>query len=356
MIYFNHASTTVPDMAAINIAQEYLSNYWGNPSDSNAFGKMAFCAIENSREIIAKKINADIDDIFFTSGATEANNWFINSGLTVQTSSIEHVSNLNKTLPFIEVDKNGRVILDSIKSDYEAASIMYVNNEIGVIQNIKKISEYVHNKKMIFYTDATQAFGHYKINVKEDGIDAMSVSAHKFGGIKGVGFVYLSKEVQGQIKPFLKGGHQEKNFRAGTENVFGIVQMAKAIENKYRTYKVDENIIQYISSKFFELLGNDIDIELNGNELYRSPSILNVRFKDLRAEELYEYLKYYQIYCSTGSACNSNTGLPSHVLKAIGLTDDEASRSIRFSFSASNTIYEVETVVEKINSYIKYRK
>lgn len=357
MIYLNNASTTKPDISALNNARSILYSCWGNPSDNNSFGENSLKMITKARKAIAKTIDAEEDEIYFTSGATEANNWFLHkTKLNVQCSTIEHPSNRNLFNSQIQVKSDGIIDESTISSKFDAISVLYTNNEIGVKQDIKKLSKIAHKNGMIFYTDATQAYGHERISVKDSEIDVLCCSAHKFGGLKGVGFIYVNNKIKNDLPVMQLGGHQENGFRAGTENVFGIYQMMWAAKNRYKYIYEHELAIKILRNEFIKKLSKVTEFTINGSTIDCCNGILNIQFKNIKGEELREFLAMKKIYCSSGSACNSKNNKVSYVLTSIGLNDNQARSSLRFSFDYDNTLQEVDKTVETIKFFLSLKE
>jgi cysteine desulfurase len=317
---------------------------------------------------VADFIGAKEEEIIFTSGSTESNNMVIRGFddyyklniSTIITTPIEHSSifkvlencYLTSDVYLCEVDKYGFVDLEVLEEllEYKKEGILLVsigmaNNEIGTVQDIKKISELVHSYNGILHVDATQALAHIPIDVNELGIDLLSASAHKIGGLKGTGFLY--KRTCIELKPLIYG-EQEKNMRGGTENTIGIIALGEAIKhieyNPMLVYKRDYMLYR---------LENRFNCKLNGDLFERLPNNINVTFPDVTGESLLYSLDLANIYISTGSACKGNSSEPSHVLKAIGLTEEEAMRTVRFTLPVDITFEEIDIVLEEIDKAIK---
>lgn len=365
IIYLDNAATTKPFPEVVKVVNDFCEDYY-NPSSLYTPAFKARNAIENVRKMVARKINAEPHEIYFTSGGTESDNWALKGNLKpgdhLITSKIEHHAIL-RTAEFLErngvevtylnVNKYGFIDIDQlekeIKDNTALISIMSVNNEIGTIQDIDKIGEIAHKHNIKFHTDAVQAMCHIPIDVKEMNIDMLSASAHKFGGIKGTGFLYVK---DGLISPFILGGGQENEYRAGTENVPGIMAMGKAIELSKYYYD-----IQNIRNYFAEEILDNIDGAIINNPLCKSlPNCLSMRFEGIKGEELAGFLDLYNICVSTGSACNSKYNQPSHVLKAIGLSDEEANSTIRFSLGFDFDKNKADYVVHCLEKSIRQLK
>ena len=363
MTYLDNAATTRTNPEVVEAMLPYMTDYYGNPSANYNFADKSWQAVEDARKTIADFIGADPSEIIFTSGGTEADNMAIKSKMNskfgyVRTSMIEHKAILNSisyvnALPSLLVDKNGVVRLDefALGGMNDLVSVMFANNEIGTIQPVKKIADICHETGAKFHTDAVQAFGHIPINVKELGIDMMSASGHKMGAPKGIGFLYVSKGIS--IPPFIHGGGQENGMRSGTENVPAIVGFGKAVEiakgNMEDRYRKTKNLRDFFESR---IMGEVKKIKINGFDADRLPGHSNITFPGIRAEEMLEYLNMYGICASSGSACNSSDEQPSHVLKAIGLTDAEANATLRFTMNHENTVDEMKFTIDKIKEFL----
>lgn len=371
IIYLDHCATTYVDEKVLKKMLPYFNISYGNPSSMYAIGRQNKRIVENARSMVAKELNCSAKEIYFTSCGSESDNLALkgiayanrNKGKHIITSKIEHPAILNscKTLErqgyevsYLNVDKKGFVKLEelqaSIRKDTILISIMFANNEIGTIQPIKEISTIAKKHNIIFHTDAVQAAGNVKIDVEELGIDALSLSAHKFYGPKGMGALYVKKGIE--FERVQDGGHQEKGKRSGTENIAGIVGLAEAI--KLANSDLEKNNKQILDNRnyFIKKLTDNFDkIKINGDLEKRLPGNINVTF--LSKDSLYILLKLdeFGICASAGSACSTGDSLPSHVLTAIGLNAEEASGTIRFSLGKENTKDEIDYVVNKL-SYI----
>lgn len=362
MIYLDNAATTQMSSEVLEAMLPYMKEAYGNPSSSYALGREARNAVEVARSKIAMCIGAEPDEIIFTSGGTEADNLAINGFLNANpflnmciTSTIEHkaiktnkhahqcffcntdgVIDVNNVNDYISTFKGGTSWLYLV-------SVMAVNNETGVRQPIEKIAEVSHEAGFIFHTDAVQAFGHIPINVKSMGIDMMSVSAHKINGPKGIGFLYKKRDVQ--LAKCFSGGGQEFGLRPGTENVAGIVGLAKAVE------LATEDIKEVNLGWFEDMLVDMCGAKINGVSCHDDPykRIISCRFDDIHNGTLLQGLSDVGIYVSAGSACNSDSAEPSHVLKAMGLSDVECNQSIRISTDGNLSSTDAATVIKEIN-------
>ena len=366
--YFDNAATTKISKEVINSMQPYLNEIYGNPSTIYSIGREAKKAIEIAREKVAKVINADSKEIFFTGSGTEADNWAIkgvafanqHKGKHIITTNIEHHAVLHTCeylekfgfeTTYVPVKENGIVdvndIKDAIREDTILISVMFANNEIGTIQPIKEIGELAKEKNIYFHTDAVQTIGNIPVDVKELNVDLLSLSAHKFHGPKGVGALYVRNGVN--IDNLLHGGGQEKRRRASTENIAGIVGLGTAIE--ITTKNIDEKVkylIKLREKTINGLIENIPDIIVNGDREERLPGNVNVCFKYIEGESILLHLDQYGICASSGSACTSGSLEPSHVLLAIGLPHEIAHGSLRLSFSEENTEEEVDYLLEKL--------
>ena len=282
----------------------------------------------------------------------------------IMTTPIEHHSVLRPSISlsqtfYLGVGKNGRVSISDVEylakhasCDVSLMSIMAANNEIGTVEPIKEIGWICRESNMPFHTDATQYYGHQILNVNEIKADYISASAHKFGGVKGTGFLYVRKNAK--IKPFIYGGLQERSLRAGTENVFGIVAMAEAAKISCSKIGAESARLIELRSHFTSRILNEIEgVKLTGDPIHRLPNNASFVFDGIRGEELVELLGMYNIFCSSGSACETGSKEPSHVLKAIGLSDEEANGSVRFSFGTDTIIDDLDYTVYKLHDAVK---
>lgn len=358
-IYVDNSSTTRLNESVLYKMLPYLKENYGNASTTYSLGKISRKAIEESRKKIAKCINANPEEIYFTASGTESDNMAIQGiahkymykGKHIITSNIEHLAVLNTCkklelegfeVTYVETQRNGIIdiekIKEAIREDTILISIMYVNNEIGTIQNIQEISKLAKEKGIILHTDAVQAMPHLKIDVKD--IDALTMSAHKFNGPKGVGALYLKDGIN--INNVICGGHQENGIRPGTENVAGIVGMAEALEittnNLDKNNKKEKALRDYL----YNMLNSEIKgIAINGDKERRINSNINISIDGVDSSELMLFLDMNGICASGGSACNSSQKELSHVLKAIG----QENTALRITLSSENTIYDIEKIV-----------
>ena len=340
MIYLDNAATTPICDAAKKVIIEHVHDY-GNPSSAHDLGHKAKMLIEDARERIAKCINADPEEIFFTSGGSEANNWALKQHNTIATNIEHHSIKAN----YFPVDESGIIQIEPYKYINhwltDLISCMYVNNEIGTIQPIKEIAEMAHSKKMWFHTDAVQAVGHLPIDVKDINCDMLSASGHKFGAPKGIGFLYI-KNNGPDLDPLIYGGKQERGIRGGTENVLGIIAMAAALEDSVKGMDLTNNSIAFLRDMLLNTLLDIDGVYLNGSKDNRVASNINVRIDGVKGQDVVAMANEYGICISSGSACNEGIATPSHVLKAIGLTDEDALSSIRITLGHQNTFEEIE--------------
>lgn len=382
-MYLDNAGTTMVNTEVLEAMMPYLKDEFYNPSAIYSSGARVKHAIEDSRQTIANFINADVDEIYFTSGSSESNCWAIQgyvlagmmdiSSTSIVTTKIEHKSIMECVdamerlgsstyycdVTYLDVDEFGFVDVDQLESVFEEreeptyydvlVSIQMANNEVGAIQNIVDVSEIVHKYGGVLHVDATQAFGQIPIDVKEMGIDMLSASAHKVGGVKGVGFLYKKNGIE--IQPIIYGS-QNSGLRGGTENVAGIVGFAKAVELASEEMENKDAICMKRNYFMRELVTRGC--VPNGSLASRLPNNINVRLPEgIGSEELLYMLDLDDIQCSTGSACNSHSKKPSYVLKALGLTDEECARSIRFTISSDITFEDIDCVVGKIEKAMK---
>ena len=366
--YFDNAATTQVNQDVIKEMLPYFSIEYGNPSSLYSIGRRAKRALEEARRKIANIINCKPNEIYFTSCGTESDNLAIKGiayankekGKHIITSKIEHPAVLNTCkeleeqgykVTYLDVDQNGIVNVEqlkaSIKTDTILITIMFANNEIGTIQPIEEIGKIAKENNIIFHTDAVQAMGNLKIDVKKLNINALSMSAHKFYAPKGIGALYVGEDVN--FKQIQNGGHQEKNKRAGTENLAEIVGMSKALELIYKNFENHNNKIKELRDYYIEKVQNNIvDSKLNGDRINRLPGNANMSFKNINAEELLFELDDKGICASAGSACSSGSTSPSHVLTAIGLPLEWANGTLRVTIGMNNTKEEVDYLINAL--------
>lgn len=373
-IYFDNSATTKPYKEVIEDAVITMEEYYGNPSSLHKIGLKAERKINESREVLAKAINATKEEVYFTSGGSEANNLIIKGIVKpnhhVITTKFEHQSILNtyeeleKTgvlVTYLKVDSRGQIDLqeleNSIRKDTVLVSIIHVNNEMGAIQNIEKIGSIIKEKssRAKFHVDVVQSFGKLDLDVKKMKIDLLSASAHKIHGPKGIGFAYVKKGII--LASLINGGSQEGGFRGGTQNVTGISGFKKATEITLNNIKSNYEKVYKVKSYMIERLKEIDNIRINSeNEADFSPYILNVSFVGVRAEVLLHLLEESDIYVATGSACTSKTSSikGSYVIKELGVRKEEVESAIRFSFSELNTTEEVDKTIEVLKNSLRF--
>lgn len=367
-VYLDNAATTKVDPDVLEVMLPYWKEEYGNPSSIYQIGSRAKAAIEEARAKVAEIFHAKPKEIYFTSCGTESDNWAIISyalanrtkGNHIITSKIEHHAVLHSCawlekngyeVTYLDVDEYGRVSVEdfreAIRPDTILASIMFANNEIGTIQPIRELAEVAHEKDIFFHTDAVQAIGDQEINVQELGVDAFSLSGHKIHGPKGIGMLYLRQGIK--LPAYIHGGAQERNKRAGTENVAFIVGLAKAIEKAYTNREERLDKIREVRDYLREKIEAEIPhIRFNGHPTDRLANNLSVCFEFIEGESLLLMLDMEGIAGSSGSACTSGSLDPSHVLLAIGLPHEIAHGSLRLSLSEETTKAEIDYVVEKL--------
>lgn len=355
MIYLDNSATTPLSDVAKQVIIEHLDDF-GNPSSSYEFGRKSRVLIEEAREYIAKCINANPHEIYFTSGGSEANTWALSSYTSIA-SNIEHHS-IRANYDNIRVNMNGIInpqsfsFIDHRYSKlFELASCMMVNNELGTIQPVKEIAAIMHGKGMLFHVDAVQALPHMTIDVKDINCDMLSASGHKFGAPKGVGFLYVKEGTK--ISPLIHGGKQEMGNRGGTENVLGIISMAAALEDTVTHMEGRNKHIAKLRDKMLHQLLKIEGTHLNGSLENRIVSNINIRFDGVPGARLVTLCDLYGICISAGSACNEGQATPSHVLKAIGLSDTEALNSVRITLGHQNTEEEIDFATDIIAKLVE---
>lgn len=362
-IYLDHAATTPMHPEAIRVMMNVMNDTFGNPSSIHQFGRAARKRVDDARKVLADSIGASIDEIIFTSGGTEADNSAIFSavqalkdkGNHIITSEIEHHAVLHAckelekqgyAVTYLPVDESGRVSADSVKQalrdETVLVTIMYGNNEVGTLQPIKEIGDLLKDHHAFFHTDAVQAYGAVPIDVKELGVDFMSVSSHKINGPKGIGFLYAKKGIP--FKPLLFGGEQERKRRAGTENVAGAAGFAKAAEVMQEMSEEKTAMYRKFKGTMIRLFEESgIDFAINGSLEESLPHILNISFPGVGVEAFLVNMDLAGIAVSSGSACTAGSIEPSHVLVAMfGKESERTKNSIRFSFGLNNTTEEIE--------------
>mgnify|MGYP000925597015 FL=1 len=376
LVYLDNAASTKISSGVLEKMMESYSENYGNPSSTHKLGQKARAAIEKTRSMIAGYIGVESKEIIFTSGGAEGNNLVIRGALNaysskgkhIITSKIEHstvlktcqqLENEGCEVTYIDVDENGVINLEqlenSIRKDTVIVSIMYANNETGVKQPIEEIGQILENKDIIFHTDAVQAMCKEKIFPKDLKIGAMTVTAHKFYGPKGTGFVYIDKKFQ--IEKEIWGGSQERNRRAGTENIQGILglgaAMKEAYENMERIEATEEEIHEYLERR----LKNEIeDIKINGEKSHRLKTITNLCLKGCDVQTLLIALDLRGICVSGGSACMSGAHEDSYVLREMGLNSEELGSSFRISIGKDTTIEEIDYFIDNLKEIVKIER
>jgi cysteine desulfurase len=373
-IYLDNAATTKVKKEVIEEMKSYFDEMYGNPSSGiYELGRKSKEAVENARKTVADFINADEKELYFTAGGSESDNWAIkgvafankDKGNHIITTKIEHHAVLHTCeylekfgfeTTYLDVDEYGMIDLEqlknSIKPETILISIMYANNEIGTIQPIEKIGEIAKEHNIIFHTDAVQALGAVRIDVKKQHIDLMSMSAHKLGGPKGIGGMYIRKGIK--IDNLIHGGGQERGKRAGTEGVQNIVGFGKAVELASRNFEQYVSKLTETRNKLMEGIKNNIpDVVLNGHPTMRLPNNVNFSYQYVEGESILLLLDMDGIAASSGSACTSGSLDPSHVLLATGLDHGTAHGSIRFTISEETTDEDINFVIETMKNIIE---
>ncbi len=373
LIYLDNAATTQVYPEVVRAMEPYFTEYYGNPSAIYTFASEANKAVDAARETIANALNAEKQDIYFTGGGSESDNWalkaaveaYANKGKHIITTKIEHHAILHTCeylekqgceVTYLDVDENGLVKLDeleaAIRPDTILISVMMANNEIGTIEPVKEIGEIAKKHGVLFHTDAVQAFGHVPIDVKDMNIDMLSASGHKVNGPKGTGIMYIRKGVK--IRSFIHGGAQERSRRAGTHNVPGIVGFSKAIElamtdmDKRVAYETE--LRDYLIKRVMEEIPYT---KLNGDPVKRLPNNANFCFRFIEGESMLILLSQNGICGSSGSACTSGSLDPSHVLLAIGCPHEIAHGSLRLTLSEKTTKEEIDFTVDTLKGIIE---
>lgn len=360
-IYLDNAATTKLNKEVLSAMEPYLKDIYSNPSSVYSFSKEAKNAVEEARDNIAKILKVDANEIFFTSGGSESDNWAIkgvafnnyaNKGKIITSpiehkavlESVEYLKKFSYDVDYLKVDNEGKVGLDSLRklldSETILLSIMFANNEIGTIQPIKEISKILEGHKALFHVDAVQALGSLEFDINDLGADLMSFSSHKIGGPKGIGILYIKNGTP--IDSFIHGGSQEKNKRAGTENVASIVGLSKAFDllakNKKENIKKIKEMKDFMLDRLLKVDG----VYLNGSREDRLPGNINISIDGVESQLLLILLDKSDIFASSGSACNAGSINPSHVLKAIGRNDNLAKNCLRLTINENNNIDEIK--------------
>ena len=373
-IYLDHAATTKLDERVLKKMTPYFLEYYGNANSQHGMGRDAQKAVDEARDEIAARICAKPSEIYFTSGGTEADNWVLRGvchalrekGRHVITTKIEHAAMLTTAaelekdgfeFTFVGVDKEGFVDIEELKRairpDTILISCMYANNEVGTIEPIKEIAEIAHSHGILCHTDAVQAMGAMRINVADLGVDFMSFSAHKFNGPKGIGALYI--KTGARIGRLISGGHQERTRRGGTTNVPGAVGFAEALRLTYETLEEDAKYVASLRDRFIKRVTVEIPyVKLNGPKdgSKRLPNNADFSFEYIEGESILFSLDLAGIAVSSGSACSSGSLEPSHVLLALGVPEELAHGSIRFTFGKENTVEEVDYTVDKLKEIV----
>jgi cysteine desulfurase len=375
-IYFDNAATTALDPEVLNAMMPFLTEKFGNPSSVYSYGRETKIAIEQSRKTVAKILNASPGEIFFTSGGTESTNTAVNAAIRdlgckhIITSPIEHHATLHTveymaqagmaTLSYVKLTANGHIDMEHLEEllagskERSLVTLMHANNEIGNLLKIKAVGELCKKYDAIFHSDTVQTVGHYPFDLKNIYVHFVNGAGHKFHGPKGIGILYVNENIT--IKPYLNGGAQERNMRAGTENLYGIVGFAKALELATLGYEQDsahiKGLKQYMADQLTSTFGDKVSFngDTNGSSLY---TVLNVSFPMTdKSDMLLFNLDMAGICVSGGSACTSGANSVSHVIKALYNGKSDTMVPIRFSFSKHNTKEEVDMVVEKLKELI----
>jgi cysteine desulfurase len=364
-IYLDHAATTPTHPEVVKAMLPYFSDAFGNPSTLYSYGQEARKAVEEARNKIASLINAQNEEIVFTSGGTEADNFAIkgvayaneHKGNHIITTPIEHHAVIEPckflekrgfSVTYLPLDRYGLVdpqdIKNAITDKTILISIMHANNEVGTIEPISAIGKIANERGIIFHTDAVQTAGHIPVDVDRLGVDLLSISAHKFYGPKGIGALYIRKGTN--LAPFIHGGEQEKGQRAGTENTTGIIGFGKAVEIAMEEMTKEGMRLSHLRDKFIKGLLEQIEqIQVNGHPTKRLPNNVNVTIDSARADLVLINLETEWIYASSGSACSSANAEPSHVLLALGLSPEQARSSLRFTLGRETTESDIERVL-----------
>ena len=372
MFYFDHAATTPVDPRVLQKMLPYFTENFGNPNSQHACGRRAAAALDEARDTVAALIGAKPSEIYFTSGGTESDNWALRGaahanaerGKHLIVSAVEHPAMISTArelqkegfeVTFAAVDEFGKVDLqklkDSIRPDTTFIGVMTANNEIGTIQPIAEISALARERGIVFFTDAVQAAGALKLNVKEPAVDMLSFSGHKFYGPKGVGVLYVRSGVR--VGKIITGGHQERSMRGGTTNVPGIVGLAEAFRLANEEMAQNNAHVSAIRDRFIARVLREIPyVKLNGHPKDRLPNNANFSFRYIEGESLLFSLDLAGIAVSSGSACSSGSLEPSHVLLATGLPEGLAHGSIRFSFGKENTAEQIDIAVEQLKEIV----
>lgn len=371
-IYFDHAATTPVDARVLQKMLPYFSDNFGNPNSQHWFGRRSVTAVDEARDLIASLIGAKPGEIYFTSGGTESDNWALRGAAHAQAakgkhlivSAVEHPAMITTAkelekegfeISYAPVDEYGRVDVQKLKEllrpDTVFVGVMTANNEVGTIQPVAEISRLCRERGILFFTDAVQAAGALKIDVKDPAVDMLSFSAHKFYGPKGVGVLYIRSGLK--MGKIITGGHQERTMRGGTTNVPAIVGMAEALRLAQEEREKSAAYVSSLRDRFVSRVLHEIPyVKLNGHPQERLPANANFSFRYIEGESLLFSLDLAGIAVSSGSACSSGSLEPSHVLLAMGLPEGLAHGSIRFSFGKDNTPAQIDYAVDKLKEIV----
>lgn len=372
-VYFDHASTTLLEPKVLEKMMPYLTLYYGNANSLHSIGRQAVNGLDEARDIIAQIIGADFNEVYFTSGGTEGDNWAVRGTYDkrgtknkIVTSSIEHSAMLNTisnlkgiTVEKIKPNELGFVsvndYLEKVDENTFLTTLMFANNEVGTIEPIKEVAKIAHEKGSLFFTDAVQAVGAIDFKVKDLGVDMLSCSAHKFGGPKGVGFLYVKNGTE--VSSIISGGHQERAMRGGTSNVAGAIGLAYALKFNRENLKENNEKITSLRNYFIDEVLKAIPYaKLNGDRDLRLPNNANILFKGINGETLNTKLDLNGYCASLGAACSAGSIEPSHVLTEMGLPSKDAFSSIRFTFGKENTYEEIDGFVKTLKQILEELK
>lgn len=368
-VYLDHASTTKLDARVLDKMMPYLVDDYGNANSTHFFGRQAVKGLDEAREIVASLLGAKFNEIYFTSGGTESDNWALNGAIKggsvkrVVLSTIEHsamlataksLENSGVEVIYVRPDKNGFVSASDYANFLDKntlCSLMLANNEIGTIQPVKELASIARNKGALIYTDAVQAMPALNVNVNELGVDMLGFSAHKFNGPKGVGCAFIKNGTK--IAPYISGGHQERSLRGGTSNVAGAIGLAYALKYTRESLENDVKYVTYLRNAFIQKVLTEIpNSRLNGSKENRLPNNANIMIDGINGDSLLYQLDLNGVSASLGAACSAGSIEPSHVLKELGLTDKQAFSSIRFTFGKENTMQEVDFAVSVLKDCV----
>ena len=372
MIYLDNAATTKTAPEVVEAMMPYFTEYYGNAGGIYGLGNKSKKAIINAKETVAATLGAEPNEIYFTAGGTESDNWALKAvyeayrdrGSHIITSGIEHhailrtceyLAKQGADITYLDVDEDGLIDVEQLKKAIRAdtilISVMYANNEIGTIEPVKEIGEIASEHGILFHTDAVQAYGQLPVNVAECHIDMLSASGHKFNGPKGVGFLYIGKKAK--IHSFIHGGQQERGRRAGTENIPGVVGLDAAVKRAYRIMKEKTEKEIELRDYLISRIEQEIPYaRLNGHRLRRLPGNVNFSFESVESESALIMLDMQGICASGGSACTTGSIDPSHVLLAIGSSPESARGALRLTLSEENTKEEMDVVVEELKRIV----